>query len=188
MGRYSWGWKTTVDSLRSIDVNWLIRAGKYTQGSFALGMGITWTTSGFGNEVKNSINYDIDLSSLTPFISLRYAVNRDEPDDRFDADYQVQIEKTACHLGGFRYWFVCPGDGCGRRVVKLYFLSKYFLCRHCHNLTYESRNISSRFRVLNKLFRAEDLEEKILKKLRTKYYSGKPTKMYQRLLRINAEM
>ena len=30
---------------------------------------------------------------------------------------------------------------CGQRVVKLYG-GRYFLCRHCYNLTYPSRNVS----------------------------------------------
>jgi hypothetical protein len=185
MGRYSWGWKTAADNLRSIDINWLIKAGKYTEGSFASGMGITWTTSGFGRETKNSIDYDIDLCAETSFLRLHYTINRSESENSINVDYQVFLEKTPCNIGGFRYWFICPGDQCSKRVTKLYFLNKYFLCRHCHNLTYESRNTNKRFRDLDKLFRLEDLETKILEKLRTKYYRGLPTKKYQKLLNFD---
>ena len=31
---------------------------------------------------------------------------------------------------------------CGRRVRKLYLSGRYFGCRHCHNLTYRSRQES----------------------------------------------
>src|SRR5262249_51545398 len=59
-----------------------------------------------------------------------------------DLDYSVRLVTTPCHLGGVRWWFICPlsrnGVGCGRRVRKLYLCGKYFGCRHCHNLTYRS--------------------------------------------------
>ena len=49
-----------------------------------------------------------------------------------------------CNFGGERPWFVCPGVvngvACGRRVAKLYLKRRYFLCRHCHNLSYESQH------------------------------------------------
>jgi hypothetical protein len=59
-------------------------------------------------------------------------------------DYKAELVTTPCNLGGVRYWFICPlitnGRVCGRRVSKLYLAagSKYFGCRHCHNLTYVS--------------------------------------------------
>ncbi len=39
-------------------------------------------------------------------------------------EYEIELERTACRLGGYRYWFVCPlvADGvfCGNRCAKLY--------------------------------------------------------------------
>ena len=35
--------------------------------------------------------------------------------------------------------FICPGAGCGRRVAVLYGPGRYFLCRHCYGLSYESQ-------------------------------------------------
>ena len=59
-----------------------------------------------------------------------------------DLDYPVRLVTTRCHLGGARWWFVCPlardGAVCGRRVRKLYLRHRYFGCRHCHDLTYKS--------------------------------------------------
>ena len=53
----------------------------------------------------------------------------------------VSIDWTPCTFGGERPWFWCPGavNGrtCGRRVAVLYGAGKYFLCRHCCDLTYE---------------------------------------------------
>ena len=47
---------------------------------------------------------------------------------------------TACPRG---WWFICPlikdGIACNRRVLKLYIGGgKYFGCRHCYELTYQS--------------------------------------------------
>ena len=40
------------------------------------------------------------------------------------------------HYGGRRPWFLCPKEGCGRRVAIL-FGGSIFACRHCHKLAYE---------------------------------------------------
>jgi hypothetical protein len=61
---------------------------------------------------------------------------------RTSCNYSVRLVATPCHLGGRRWWFLCPlhrnGVGCGRRVRKLYLVGRYFGCRHCHELTYRS--------------------------------------------------
>jgi hypothetical protein len=47
---------------------------------------------------------------------------------------------TPCNFGGSRPWFVCPGDGCARRVAILYGPEPgQLLCRHCRDLTYQSQ-------------------------------------------------
>lgn len=56
----------------------------------------------------------------------------------------VRLQTTPTQFGGRRWWFTCPlaiqGQACNRRVGKLYLPSgkKYFGCRECHNLTYQS--------------------------------------------------
>jgi hypothetical protein len=56
---------------------------------------------------------------------------------------RVRIELVPGRYGGSRPYFICPGivnrGLCARRVVKLYGAGRYFLCRHCYRLTYESR-------------------------------------------------
>ena len=47
--------------------------------------------------------------------------------------YRAQLVTTAQHLGGVRYWWLCPR--CRRRVAHLYG-GPMFWCRHCHGLTY----------------------------------------------------
>lgn len=52
-----------------------------------------------------------------------------------DYSYLVRLATTTPHYGGVRYWWLCPH--CGRRVRILYSGGR-FLCRRCHNLTYET--------------------------------------------------
>lgn len=54
--------------------------------------------------------------------------------------YLVPITYTTPNYGGRRPWFRCPNQNCGRRVRILYG-GRYFLCRHCHDLTYESAQV-----------------------------------------------
>ena len=67
----------------------------------------------------------------------------------------VPITHVPCRYGGTRPYFLCPGvvDGrhCGRRVAKLYALGRYFLCRHCHRLTYASQGESKHDRAVRRL-------------------------------------
>jgi hypothetical protein len=61
---------------------------------------------------------------------------------------------TPCRYGGQRPWFIYPGvvNGrvCGRRVAILYGAGRYFLCRHCYDLTYESQREDLPTRLISK--------------------------------------
>ena len=52
--------------------------------------------------------------------------------------YPVYLTSTDCHLGGERRWFLCPREGCMRRVAILY-ASDIFVCRRCRQLAYLSQ-------------------------------------------------
>ena len=52
-------------------------------------------------------------------IVLSYAFNSGKEDDVHITVTLCPLERTPCDFGGFRYWFVCPSRGCGRRVNKL---------------------------------------------------------------------
>lgn len=55
----------------------------------------------------------------------------------------AHLSWTPCNFGGSRPWFVCPGEGCGRRVAILYGPGPgQLLCRHCRDLTYESQRMT----------------------------------------------
>ena len=70
----------------------------------------------------------------------------------------VPLTWTACNFGGERPWFICPGAGCLRRVAILYALGRYFLCRHCYDLAYESQRENGMTRALR---RAQAIRERL---------------------------
>jgi hypothetical protein len=58
--------------------------------------------------------------------------------------YVFALTSTAQHLGGVRWWWVCPD--CGRRAAVLYApCGLYWCCRRCANhITYPSSNASDK--------------------------------------------
>jgi hypothetical protein len=74
---------------------------------------------------------------------------RSNGDEWRDMKYPVHIHRTPCNLGGTRAWFICPAQGCGRRVASLYG-GAVFACRHCHRLTYPSENESRSDRTIRR--------------------------------------
>jgi hypothetical protein len=67
-----------------------------------------------------------------------------------DVREPVELAWTACNFGGERPWFICPGAGCGRGVALLYGPRRYFLCRHCYELVYESQREDKMYRALRR--------------------------------------
>ncbi len=124
-----------------------------------------------------------------------------EDETRESFNYRVRLTKTKCKIAGWRYWLVCPlllKDGetpCHRRVSVLYKPPgrKYFGCRHCHNLTYESRSLTPfqrackliNFLETNRIL--EELPRKIHKGLRTRKYKALLKKMNKGLDYMGAD-
>ena len=49
----------------------------------------------------------------------------------------VWYDRTPCHYGGERLWFLCPH--CNKRVAVLYLWKRRFRCRHCCKLPYSTQ-------------------------------------------------
>ena len=60
------------------------------------------------------------------------------PNDDRVPPQSVRIVWSPCHFGGYRPWFLCPSDQCGKRVAILYG-PRPMLCRHCWRIAYESQ-------------------------------------------------
>jgi hypothetical protein len=142
-GRWSReGTRVPVETCYILDVNRLLQ-----QGALRSGVCTTQSWSSVDEWGKTVHDASIGVEATPHRIALRYTTT-DYDSNRTEHDYDVLVKWARCHFGGKRPYFVCPGvvNGvtCMRRVAKLYKppASQYFLCRHCHNLTYYSCNES----------------------------------------------
>lgn len=84
-------------------------------------------------------------------LAVRLKYSRGSGEDKRSVDYLVNVEDAPVHLGGRRWFFLCPvlvrGNPCGRRSAKLYLPpgGLYFGCRECYHLTYTSSQESHQF-------------------------------------------
>jgi hypothetical protein len=160
-----------------------LKSQGYLDGSWRHGW-VKWTSSLTGHE--NSIVVLGSVSDNDPHFRLQYSkTGWDGEKESFD--YRVEVTKTSCYFGGYRYWFICPlirsGVPCRRRVGVLYIGSSYFGCRKCHDLAYHSQQETHsgwRGAFGKILFTGYDEKEAAM---RVKYWKGRPTKRYARLLR-----
>jgi hypothetical protein len=100
-------------------------------------------------------------------------------------NYKVQLTTTPCNYGKNRYWFICPltknEKYCGRRVGVLYKIGKWFGCRHCGEIAYNSQMQSEKYKGFVSIPDIERAEEKV----KRYYYKGKPTRKYRKVMKLN---
>jgi hypothetical protein len=102
----------------------------------------TWESGGFGFVVLNH-----DTVWATPAgLAIAELTGAGFEEDLRDHGQLVPFTPTEPNLGGLRWWFRCPIPRpdthlCSRRVRVLYkpLGERLFACRHCHDLSYKSR-------------------------------------------------
>lgn len=151
MGRWSYSDRWTVEECKSIPIKFL-NDHNYFNGSILSG-GMSWSCRG---EKTGSIGFTVSTAEGDEYIRFQYTQTNRDTRDKTELDYKVRLTWTPCYFGGKRFWFICPliinGHVCGRRVGVLYLGNgKYFGCRYCYNLTYESSKESHKF---DNLFRS----------------------------------
>jgi len=134
---YRWNAKTTTESQHRIDIRWLKKQGYLWPGAAGI---LSWTCR---NEQTGAIRFHMELSNLV----LNYR-RRSHNEEWEDVEQVISFDRTPCNYGGKRTWFLCPH--CNRRVALLYGAGKYFLCRHCYNLTYASQQTQRYERLMEK--------------------------------------
>ena len=150
MGRWSYSDRWTVEECKSITTKFLNKH-HYFNGGVRWG-GMNWSRNG---EQTGSIGFVISTTENDEYIRFQYTQTDRHSSEKTELDYKARLVWTPCHFGGRRWWFICPlvvnGHVCNRRIGVLYLASgKYFGCRHCHNLTYESCKESHKFDSLYK--------------------------------------
>ena len=141
--RYSFAIKRTTSSLIALDVNYLNRSGNLNP--------MCWSHISWSRGDKPIGSVGIHVSGDTLILNYEWRGSHDELETITE---HVLLSYTRCNYGGKRPWFISSGviNGvpCQRRVVKLYMAGKYFLCRHCYNLVYQSQRESKPDRLLSK--------------------------------------
>jgi len=163
--------KITAEQMQKIEIWWLLKDMK---GKLQKEGGFTYTY----NYEEENIGYRIQLDTDQPYILFIFSSLLDKVVDIADSIQKVHVTKTSCHFGKHRYWFNCPS--CNRRVGVLYRHSEYFVCRHCKDLTYLSRNISSDLHVAAVRIQIDKLE----KCMKRHTWRGRPTRKQRRLDRL----
>lgn len=166
-GRSSSSILMTVDECRAIDVNYLNREGLLAAGNWGKLQWIRDDNNSEDDEVVASVGIAATtLRDGQDAIRIFYTVTDAFTDAPRSVDYHVPLEYTECHFGGERPWFRCPGEGCSERVGKLYrrLRANRFLCRHCHELVYESAYRSDEFFFEN-ITRPADREQEAIDQL-----------------------
>jgi len=149
---------------------------------------ISWT---YGlSENKSSIGFTVRKDNWgTPqertYINLQYSHTDRWSGKKESMNYNVDLATTPCNYGGIRYWFICPlfknGQYCGRRVGVIYSIGKWFGCRHCGDIAYQSQFEGGNFRICSV---CEPDVEKAYNEVKRMYYNGKLTRRYRRYLRL----
>ena len=193
VGRYYWDKKDTAEDCRSVSILFLKRHG-YLSGFSIRSGGIVWRNS-FGEETSST---GITVSTIDDgeFVRFYYTVTDRSTGQKTDYDYRISLTTTPCHFGGVRFWFICPlsvnGVYCGRRVAKLYLPpgAYYYGCRHCYNLSYESRNEtrSGIVRAFGRVLKTQRHIEELSNQINWWTYRGKPTRKVRRLQALERQL
>ncbi len=138
--RHRFDKKTTTDECRSLDVRRFHRRGLLKPGH--------WFSWCWWRAEEKVASIGVFVYRDRVVLSYRHRIGLGGEWE--DVEETVSLSWTPCNFGGERPWFVCPGVACGRRVAVLYGPGKYFLCRHCCDLRYESQREDEKDRALRR--------------------------------------
>jgi hypothetical protein len=93
------------------------------------------------------VSYDLVLCDEPPYLMLRYFWKNQR------IELKVLIEITHPHLGGERYWFLCPINGNRCTVLYLPWGGNYFASRQAYGMAYPDQQLSHVDRSFKKLIR-----------------------------------
>jgi hypothetical protein len=138
---------------------------------------VTWS---FNGEVSSKAGITVYTNHYAPYIEFNYSF-RGEP-----TKYKVDLVTKPSNLGKGKIWyFVCPSTN--KLCRKLYLQSGYFLHRTAiKSNMYESQTKSKHSRLLDTYFGAyfelDELYQELYSKNFKRFYNGKPTKRYLKLM------
>ncbi len=176
--RYYYHSKATADSSCRLRMSDLKKDGMLSWG-YSSGTRI-WTSN--RTDKKTIVGIGVEISD-DPYVRLLYSVT-DRDGNKTDYDYEISLLTTPCNFGGVRYWFACLV--CGRRVGVLYMVpgDTRFYCRHCNNLSYQSRNRC----MIGEFGHTSRQIDKLRSEIKRWTWRGLPTRKVRKLRRLERKM
>lgn len=139
---------------------------------------VTWSSNG---KPTGNISIMANTEDERPYVLLNFKYGEDP------RNYKIHLVSIPANLGKGKIWyFLCPETH--KRCRKLYSVGGYFLHRTAFKgCMYQSQTQSKKWREMEKIYGAYFDSDKIYRELHKKnfkkYYAGKPTKKYLRLLK-----
>lgn len=167
---------TLYDSALKINISKLNEWGYLKPDIIKSGV-LTWSMNG---SKTGSISISSNTCVPQPYIELDYKCNN-EP-----RNYKIMLVSMPSNLGkGVVWFFLCPKTN--KRCRILYSIDGYFLHREAFTGCFYEKQTQSKFyryvdKTLGASFRVDSLYEQLYKKNFKKFYAGKPTKRYLKLM------
>lgn len=167
---------TLFDDVLKLKASYLNKHGYLNANKIQRGT-ITWSTNG---NKTGSISFVTNTKNERPYIELDYKCNG-EP-----RNYRIYLDTVKSNLGKGEIWyFICPNTK--KRCRILYSIGGYFLHREAFNgCMYEKQTYSKKWREMEMIYGAYFDNDKHYSELYSKnfrkFYKGKPTKRYLKLL------
>jgi len=167
---------TLFDNVLQISITKLKEWG-YLNPEQIINSTITWSSNG---EKIASISIQVNTYGSFPCITLDYKSNG-EP-----INYKINLVSIPSNLGKGEIWyFLCSHTN--KRCRKLYLIGNHFLHRTALlNGMYDCQTKSKKWRFIESVygsyFDLDKLYQKLYSKHFKKFYAGKPTKRYLRLI------
>jgi hypothetical protein len=181
--------KAIAEQSNALSIFWLKKKEYFPKGGSIKSGTVTWSYGMSENKSSIDIFVVTGMDEKSSYIKLNYTHTDNRTNEKSKMDYKIELATTPCNYGGVRYWFICPlyknGQYCGRRVGVIYSVDKWFGCRHCGEIAYNSQMRGGRFRGSSVCI--PDIE-KAEQEIKRYYYRGKPTRKYKRVLKMNEKL
>tara|TARA_R100000935_G_scaffold21876_4_gene40470 strand:- start:18372 stop:18965 length:594 start_codon:yes stop_codon:yes gene_type:complete len=167
---------TLFDEVLQLEASQLKKWGYLEPNQIKSGI-VTWSTNG---SKTASISIMVNNNSEFPFIELDYKYGG-EP-----RNYKIYLDTVPSNLGkGYVWYFICPEIK--KRCRKLYSIGGYFLHREAfRGCMYEKQTHSKKWREMERIYGAYFDSDKLYLELYSKnfrkYYKGKPTRRYLKIM------
>ena len=167
----------TTENMLSINITKFKKWGFLKYGVQKSG-DIIWSVN---DKETSRLAYKVNFKEKNPHFDLNYKTNGES------FNYRIYFESLKSNLNkGLVWYFICPKSG--EKSRKLFLYNGYFVNRNCTHAIYDTQTKSKSYRRMEQTFGAyfdiDNYYEEIHSKHFKKFYNGKPTKRYKRLLEL----